>query len=361
MQFIDLQKQYQAYKNEIDKEIHEVLDTSQYILGGKVTELEEKLASYAGVKHALGVSSGTDALLMALMAKGIEGGDEIITTPFTFIATAEVISLVGAKPVFADIREDTYNIDPSQIRDKITPHTKGIIGVDIFGQCADYDEINQIAEENSLFVIEDAAQSFGAEYKGKKSCSLAEITCTSFFPAKPLGCYGDGGMVFTDDDYLYNKMKSIRVHGQGSDKYDNIRIGINGRLDTLQAAVLLAKLPHFDEELEKRQGIARYYNEKLKDFFITPKVLDFNLSVYAQYCLRTKKREDVLKKLKESYIPTAIYYPRPLHLMAAYENLPYMLGDFPISEKVAEEIFALPMHPFLNQEEQDKIIKALLG
>ena len=361
MQFIDLKRQYYAYRKEIDREIGEVLASSQYILGEKVKILEEKLAFYAGVKYALGVSSGTDALLIALMAKDVGYGDEIITTPFTFVATAEVILLLGARPVFVDINEDTYNIDSSLIKAKITAKTKGIIAVNIFGQCADFDEINNIAEENNLFVIEDAAQSFGAIYKGRRSCSLSDIACTSFFPAKPLGCYGDGGMIFTNDKNLYEKMKSIRVHGQGEDKYNNIRIGINGRLDTLQAAILLAKLKYFDEEVAKRQEIANYYNLKLKEHIAVPYIKECNKSVYAQYCLRSENREDIINRLNKSRVPVAIYYPKPLHLMDAFKNLGYKPGDFPVAEKICREIFAIPMHAFLLKEEQDNIIGSILG
>ena len=361
MQFIDLQRQYRAYQEKIDQQIKEVLDSSHYILGAKVSELESRLAEFAGTQYAVGVSSGTDALLMALMVKGVKSGDEIITSPFTFFATAEVISFLGAKPVFADIQEDTYNIDPAEIKKKITSSTKGIIAVDLFGQCADFDEIQAIAGENNLFVIEDGAQSFGAEYKGKKSCSLAELACTSFFPAKPLGGYGDGGMVFTNDSALNDLLLSFRVHGQGSNKYDNVRIGINGRLDALQAAIILGKISGFFEEIPKRQELAHFYDEKLKESYQVPLIRDYNKSAYAQYCLRTDKREQVLKRLKDKQIPFAIYYPTPLHLMTAFKDLYYTAGDFPISEKIAEEIFAIPMHPFLQKEDQEIIIKALIG
>ncbi|MCK5706720.1 MAG: DegT/DnrJ/EryC1/StrS family aminotransferase [Candidatus Aureabacteria bacterium] len=359
MQFIDLQKQYQAYKNDIDKQIHSVLDSSHYVLGEKVSELEATLAQYVGTKYALGVSSGTDALLMALMAKDVRPGDEIITTPFTFFATAEVISFLGATPVFVDIKEDTYNIDPARIEAKITSKTKGIIAVDIFGQMADYDAINAIAEKHGIFVIEDAAQSFGAKYKEKRSCSIAEIACTSFFPAKPLGGYGDGGMIFLNDDKILEKLRSIRVHGQGEDKYNNVRIGINGRLDAIQAAILIGKMPYFNGEMEKRQKVAEFYNKNLKDILVTPKVLERNISAYAQYCVRSNQREKHLLALKKNSIPYAIYYPKPLHLMTAFESLNYMQGDFPITEKIAGEIFALPMHPFLEEKDQKTIVDIL--
>lgn len=360
IQLNDLHRQYNAYKQEIDTQIQEVIDSSQFIMGNKIKELEEKLTKFVGTKYGIGVSSGTDALLLSLMAKKIKPGDEVITTTFTFISTAEVISLLAAKPVFVDISEDTYNIDYSLIEERITNKTKGIIVVDLFGQPADYDEINEIARKYNLFVIEDAAQSFGAEYKKKKACSLAEISCTSFFPAKPLGCYGDGGMVFVDDEDLANVIRSLKEHGKGSHKYENIRIGTNARLDTLQAAILLAKFNHFPEEVEKRQKIASRYTENLKNIVITPKVMNYNISVYAQYCIRVKDRDRVQQKLKEKGISTAIYYPRPLHLQEAFSELGYKQGDFPVAEKVSQEIIALPMHPFLNEMEQDYIIDTLI-
>ena len=362
MKFVDLRAQYLEYKKEIDREILEILDSANFILGEKVETLERIFAEYVGIKYALGVSSGTDALLMSLMAMGVKQGDEVITTPFTFVATAEVIALLGAKPVFADIREGDFNIDPKEIAGKITDKTKGIIAVDIFGEPSDYDELKKIADEYKLFLIEDAAQSFGAEYKGKKTCSLCDIGCTSFFPAKPLGCYGDGGMIFTDNPELYETLKSIRVHGQGSNKYDNVRIGINGRLDAIQAGVLLVKIKYFEKELQRRKQIAEFYREKLKEKYIFQEVSSLNKSAYAQFCLIPKngKRDDILKRLKKNNIPFAIYYPTPLHLMRSFSYLGYEKGGFPVSESISQKIFAIPMHPFLKEEELNKIVGILM-
>ncbi len=352
--FIDLQKQYQHYKSEIDKEIQEVLDTSSYINGPKVKELEEALSDFSGAKYAIGCSSGTDALLLALMALGIKSGDEVITTPFTFIATAEVIAFLGAKPVFVDIDEKTYNIDATKIEEKITDKTKAIIPVSLFGQIADMDEINRIAKKYNLKVIEDGAQSFGAEYKGKRSCNLSDIATTSFFPAKPLGCYGDGGAVFTNDKELANSIRVILNHGQ-TKRYVHTKIGINGRLDTIQAAVLKVKLKYFNEEIQKRQEVANRYTQNLKGV-ITPYVEPHNLSVWAQYCIRVENREEYLQKCKKRGVPTGIYYPIPLHLQEVFRYLGYKEGDFPISERVSKDIMALPMSAFVTKEEQDYII-----
>lgn len=356
--FIDLQGQYQKYKNEIDKEIHEVLDSSMYI-GGKVTELEKNLVDFLGCKHAIACSSGTDALLLALMALDIKAGDEVITTPFTFIATAEMIAFIGATPVFVDIDEKTYNIDASKIEEKITNKTKAIMPVSLFGQVADMDEINLIAKKYNIKVIEDAAQSFGAEYKGKKSCNLSDIGTTSFFPAKPLGCYGDGGAVFTNDDELASKMRIILNHGQ-TQRYLHSHIGINGRLDAMQAGVLNVKLKYFNEEIIKRQNIAEKYNNNLKNVVI-PIVEKDSKSVWAQYCIRVKDREDVLKKCSNKGVPTGVYYPIPLHLQEVFQYLGYKNGDFPITEKISNDIMALPMSAFLKDEEQDYIIEVVNG
>ncbi|MFC1594709.1 DegT/DnrJ/EryC1/StrS family aminotransferase [Candidatus Omnitrophota bacterium] len=357
--FIDLKRQYKKYKKDIDAQIQEVLDDSSYIMGSKVKELEALLADYVGVKYAIGCASGTDALMLALMALGVQAGDEIITTPFTFIATAEVISLLGARPVFVDIKEDTFNIDPAQIESKITVKTRGIIAVDLFGQCADYDAIYEIANKRALFVIEDAAQSFGAEYKKKRAGSLADVGCVSFFPAKPLGCYGDGGMVFTSNKIVADVLTSLRVHGQGDNKYDNVRIGINARLDTLQAAALLAKFKHFPEEIGLRQKVAQRYVKALKNIAVTPIILKHNVSAFAQYCIRVANRAQLQEKLKKKGVPTGVYYPKPLHLQAAFQDLGYRKGDFPMSEKVSLDILALPMHPYLTSEEQDYIINCI--
>ncbi|MCK4765801.1 MAG: DegT/DnrJ/EryC1/StrS family aminotransferase [Candidatus Aminicenantes bacterium] len=366
MQFIDLAAQQKKIRAKIEANINKVLDHGRYIMGPEIKELEEKLAAYVGVDYAVGVASGTDALLMSLMAYEIGEGDAVLTTPFTFIATGEVIRLLGATPVFVDIDPDTYNIDPVEIENalekirsenELTPRC--IIPVDLFGQAADYDEINAIAEKHGLYVIGDAAQSFGASYKGKKAGSLTEITATSFFPAKPLGAYGDGGMVFTRSAKLYEKLSSIRVHGQGSDKYNNIRVGINGRLDSLQAAVLLAKLEIFDEEVELRQEKANRYSAALKDHLKVPFVRDYNVSAWAQYSLLHPQRDAVIAKLKEKGIPTAIYYPKPLHLQDAFSDLHGKEGDFPVSERTAAEIFSIPMHPYLTAEDQERIVQAI--
>ncbi len=359
LQFIDLKKQYLKYKESIDSQINDVITNTSFIMGKKVAELEEKLARYVGVSHAISCSSGTDALLMALMAYDIEPGDEIITTPFTFISTSEVISLLKAKPVFVDIDPKTFNIDPQKIKQAITLKTKGIIAVNIFSQCADYDQINAIAKDHNLFVVEDAAQSYRAQYKGKMSCSLSNVGCTSFFPAKPLGCFGDGGMIFTNDDNIAKEIKSIRVHGKGDDKYDNRRIGINGRLDTIQAAVLLAKFDHYSDEIMLRNKAAQYYQDNLPKTVTPPHTLKDNLSVFAQYSLLTEDRDSLQKFLKENEIPTAVYYPKPLHLQSAYENLGYSEGSFPVAEETSKNIFSIPMHPFLTQEDQDLIINTI--
>jgi UDP-2-acetamido-2-deoxy-ribo-hexuluronate aminotransferase len=359
IQFIDLKRQYQAYKTEIDTQINDVITSSAFIMGGKVAELEQQLCEFVGTQYALGCSSGTDALLLALMAYDIQPGDEIITTPFSFIATSEAIALLKAKPVFVDIDEHTFNIDPAKIPQAVTDKTRGIITVDIFGQCADYDQINEIARGNNLFVIEDGAQSFGAQYKGRTSCSLADIGCTSFFPAKPLGCYGDGGAVFTNDENLYKIMQSVRVHGKGENKYDNIRVGLNARLDTIQAAVLLAKLKHYSEEIEKRNALAACYSSQLGQDVKTPEILPHNLSVFAQYCMLAENRDQLQQHLKERSIPTAIHYPKPLHLQPAFSGLGYAEGDFPVSEKTCRNILALPMHPFMLEDEQHFIIDSI--
>jgi len=361
MQFINLQAQYQAYKDEIDNAMQEVLDTSSYI-GGKVPDLERELEEFSGAKYAIACSSGTDALLLALMALDIKEEDEVITTPYTFIATAEMIAFIGAKPVFVDIDEKTFNIDVSKIEEKITDKTKAIIPVSLFGQCSNMDAINDIAKKYNLKVIEDGAQSFGAEYKGKRSGNLSDVATTSFFPAKPLGCYGDGGAVFTNNEELANKMRVILNHGQ-TKRYVHTEIGFNGRLDSIQAAILLVKLKHYKDEIQKRQEIAQFYNSNLKGVTL-PYIEDGNLSVWAQYCIRLKeegKREKMQTKLKEMGIPTAIYYPIPLHLQEVFSYLGYKEGDFPVSEMVSKDILALPMSAFLTQKEQTKVIEVING
>jgi len=384
MDFIDLKTQQQRLKLQLDTNIQRVLAHGNYIMGPEIKELEKKLADYVGVKHAVSCASGTDALLLALMAYGVGPGDAIFTTPFTFIATAEVISLLGATPIFVDIDPETFNIDPGKLtlaleavqkRDSsiyplpmtsdsshLTP--RGVIPVDLFGLLSDYTAIEKIAAANGLFVIEDAAQSFGAEFGGRKSCSFGNIACTSFFPAKPLGCYGDGGMCFTNDGDLAKIMESIRVHGKGTDKYDNIRIGINGRLDTLQAAILLAKFEIFPDEVELRNKVADSFKRLLSGIpsLQTPFIPAAYKSVWAQYSLLTEneqRRAALQKNLQEEKIPTAIYYPKPLHLQGAFGYLGYKKGDFPVSENCADRIFSLPMHPYLKAEDQQKIAKVI--
>ncbi|MBM4275063.1 MAG: DegT/DnrJ/EryC1/StrS family aminotransferase [Deltaproteobacteria bacterium] len=369
MDFIDLKTQQQAIMPSLQERIQRVLDHGQYIMGPEIHELEARLASYVGVKHAVSCSSGTDALLMPLMAYGVGPGDAIFTTPFTFIATAEVVELLGATTVFVDIDARTFNIAPHLLAAAIAdlgknPRTaslrpRGVIPVDLFGQPADYDRINAIAAQHGLFVLEDAAQSFGGTYKGKRAGALAEVAATSFFPAKPLGGYGDGGAVFTDNDHLAEILRSIRVHGQGTDRYDNVRLGINGRLDTLQAAILLAKLEVFPREVAARQEVARRYSQALESLVEVPYVAPDCTSVWAQYSVLSDARALLLERLKQAGIPAAIYYPKPIHLQAAFAHLGYQPGDFPVSERAAARIFSLPMHPYLTQDDQDRIVAAL--
>ncbi len=354
--FIDLKKQYKQYKEEIDKEIFDVLNSSMFIGGEKISNLEKELANFTGSEYAISCSSGTDALLLSLMAIDIKPGDEVVTTPFTFIATAEVISFLGAKPVFVDIDEKTYNIDHTKIEEKITENTKAILPVALYGQPSDMDEINNIAKKYNLKVIEDAAQSFGATYKNKNSCNLSDIGCTSFFPSKPLGCYGDGGAVFTNNEDLANKIKMLANHGQNA-RYKHKYIGINGRLDTIQAAVLSVKLKYFQEEIKTRQNIAKRYSKLLQDKVTVPYIKDDRTSVYAQYSIRVTDRENFTNKLNQNGIPTAIHYPMPLHLQECFLYLGYKNGDFPISEMISTQIVSLPMSSFLTVEDQNRIVK----
>ena len=367
--FIDLKAQQQKIYPQILDRIQKVLEHGRYIMGPEVKELEDRLASYVGVNHAISCSSGTDALLMPLMAYGVGPGDAIFTTPFTFIATAEVIQLLGAKPVFVDIDPKTFNIDPDALALTLAnlgknPQTaalkpKGIIPVDLFGQPADYDRINAVAREHGLFVLEDAAQSFGATYKARRVGTLGEVAATSFFPAKPLGGYGDGGAIFTDNEEMAALLRSIRNHGQGTDRYENIRIGLNGRLDSLQAAILLVKLEIFDREVAARQEVARRYSEALQEVVEVPYVAPDCTSVWAQYSVLSDHRDALLAKLKDAGIPTAIYYPIPLHLQGAFAPLGYKAGDFPVSEAAARSIFSLPMHPYLTAEVQARICEII--
>jgi dTDP-4-amino-4,6-dideoxygalactose transaminase len=362
MQFIDLKKQQQRIRSEIEERIRKILDHGIYVMGPEITELEEKLKAYCGMPYALAVGSGTEALYLPLLALGIGPGDAVFTSSFTFIATAEVVSLAGATPVFVDIEEESYNICPEKLEAAIVRtfgekrlRPRGIIAVDIFGQAADYGRIAAIAEKYGLFLIEDAAQSFGAEYHGRKSCSLAPVAATSFFPAKPLGAYGDAGMIFCRDEKLWQTLVSLRIHGQGEDKYHNDRIGINGRMDTMQAAILLAKFGIFDDELRLRQDVAARYEKLLRPLVTTPVVAGHNLSSWAQYCVRHPKRELLMEELKKKAVPTAIYYPIPLHLQQAFASLGYSRGDLPVTEKVSSEIFALPFHPYLEGADQEMI------
>ena len=348
--FANLQYQYQLYKAEIDSAMQAVLDKSNYIMGSEVTELESALEVFTGAKCAISCSSGTDALLLGMMALDIAPGDEIITTPFTFIATAETIAFLGAVPVFVDIDEKTYNIDPMLIEAKITNKTKAIIPVSLYGQPSDMDSITAIAKAHNLKVIVDGAQSFGSTYKGKTDSNLGDISTTSFFPAKPLGCFGDGGAVFTNDEALAQKMKSLRLHGQ-SKRYHHKYIGMGGRLDTLQAAVLNVKLKHYPKDLALRQEVARKYTEALDLKLTPPFVGEHVTSAFAQYSIRVQGRDAVQANLKENGIPTAVHYPMPLHLQEAFAYLGYSKGDFPLSEKISSEIMSLPMNPYLSDEE----------
>ena len=361
--FIDLKFQYEAIEPAIRERIDRVLAHGQYIMGPEVGELEERLADYVGVGHCITASSGTDTLLIALMALGIGAGDEVITSPFTFISTGEMIAVSGAKPVFVDIDPQTFNLDPEKLEAAITPRTRAIMPVSLFGQCADMDGINAVALKHGLAVIEDAAQSFGATYKNKKSCSLTRVGSTSFFPSKPLGCYGDGGALFTDDEGLAKVMREIRAHGQDR-RYHHARIGVNGRLDTIQAAVLLAKFERFPWEVERRQELGTNYTQMLKQLGLpieTPYIAPHNQSVYAQYTIRTKNRAEVIDYLKRQNIPTAVHYPIPLSLQPAFSSLGYKSGDFPHAERAADEVISLPSGPDLTTKHQTAVVEALQG
>jgi len=348
MEFIDLKAQYQHIKASVDSRMQAVLNHGQFIMGPEIKELEDKLTAYTGSRHCISCASGTDALLVAMMALNIGAGDEVITSPFTFIATAEMIALLGAKPVFVDVEADTYNLDPALLAAAITPRTKAIMPVSLYGQCADMDRINEVAK--GIPVIEDAAQSFGALYHGRQSCNLSTIGCTSFFPSKPLGCYGDGGACFTNDDTLAAKMKQIRVHGQDR-RYHHPVIGINGRLDTLQAAVLLSKLEVFPQELVDRERVASSYKKHFGAGVRTPQIRSGYTSTYAQYTIEIEHRESVQEALKASGIPTAVHYPVPLHLQSAFAFLGQGVGSFPVSEAAARRVMSLPMHPYMTEAE----------
>jgi UDP-2-acetamido-2-deoxy-ribo-hexuluronate aminotransferase len=359
MEFVDLKAQYRAIKEAVDARIQRVLDHGQFILGPEVAELEQKLARYTGSRHCITCASGTEALLIALMALDIKPGDEVVTTPFTFVATAEMIALLGAKPVFADVETDTCNMDVRRIEAAVTKRTRAIMPVSLYGQPADMDEINAIAARHELVVIEDAAQSFGATYKGRKSCNLSTIGCTSFFPSKPLGCYGDGGALFTSDDALATAMREIRVHGQ-SGRYRHTRVGVGGRMDTLQCAVVLAKLERFEWEIGQRVEIARRYDRLLSELAPDLELLRVRpdrTSAYAQYTVMTPRRDRLQDALRREGIPTAVHYPEPLHRQPAYSR--YASGSLPASESAAARVVSLPMHADLGAQVQERIVGAV--
>ena len=368
MQFIDLKSQQKLIRDKIDQRIKKVLDHGQYIMGPEIDELEEKLSNYVNVKHCITCSSGTDALLIPLMALKIGPGDAVITTPFTYIATAEVIALVGATPIFCDIYDRTFNINPEELQKaydlailkNLKP--KAIMPVDLFGLPARYRLIEKFAKENNMMIIEDAAQGFGGAINGKIAGSFGDVSATSFFPAKPLGCYGDGGAVFTDNDELAEKMKSIRVHGGGKDKYQNDRIGINGRLDSIQAAVLLEKIEVFDKELDSRNKVAKYYTQNINKMFTPPLIPEKYYSSWAQYSIILSdniNRERFMQKLYQNGIPSMVYYKIPVHLQKGYLEYGGQNGDFSVSESISNKILSLPMHPYLTERHIDKVLNSL--
>lgn len=360
MQFIDLMSQQALIRDDLNRNIQAVLDHGQYIMGPEVTAMERVLAAYVGSAHCVAVSSGTDALLLALMALDVGRGDEVITTPFSFIATAEVIALLGAVPVFVDIDARSYNLDPAGLQDAITSKTRAIMPVSLYGQCADLDEINAIAQRHGLPVIEDAAQSFGATYKGKRSCGLSTIGCTSFFPSKPLGCYGDGGACFTDDDKLAGRIRELLNHGQDR-RYHHLRLGLNGRLDSLQAAVILAKMQIFPGEVAARARIGARYSDLLANAScVIPEIAPHKSSVFAQYTLLVDDRDRTIAALKQRGIPTAVHYPMTLDRQPALAESARVCGALPTAWGVAERVVSLPMHPYLNVDQQDAIVRAVL-
>lgn len=351
--FIDLKAQYLQIGKNVNEKIQDVLNHAQFIMGPEVKEFEYELAQYVKVEHAIGCSNGTDALLLALMALDIKVGDEVIVPDFSFFATSEVVSLLGATPIFVDINPDSYNIDVTEVEKKITSNTKAIIAVSLYGQCADFNDLNKF----NIPVIEDGAQSFGATHYGKKSCGLTTIGCTSFFPSKPLGCYGDGGALFTNDEELAIKLRQLLSHGQ-SKRYIHSHVGINGRLDTLQAAILLEKLKIFDKEIEQRQLVANTYNEALSKKVKTPFIKPENTSVFAQYTIEIENRESFQENLKLKGIPTAIHYPMPLSKQPVYKRLPK--ADNPHTNQASSRVVSLPFHPYLEEREQTYIIEEVL-
>jgi dTDP-4-amino-4,6-dideoxygalactose transaminase len=362
--FVDLAAQQARIAAAVEAAIAKELAHGQFIMGPEVAQLEHELAAWAGVKHVVSCASGTDALVLPLMAMGIGRGDAVYVPSFTFAATAEVVALVGATPVFVDVRADTFNLDPASLAAAIaaTPKelkARAVIPVDLFGQPADYDEILALAARRGLKVISDAAQSFGASYRTRPVGRFGDATGTSFFPAKPLGCYGDGGAVFTDDDALAARMRSLRVHGQGSNKYENVAIGLNARLDTLQAAILLEKLKIFRDEIAARDRAAERYRQGLGNLLATPPVLPGNTSVWAQYTIKLADRDRVASALKAAGVPTAVYYPAPLHRQPAYRNYPCAPAGAPVSEELSRTVLSLPMHPYLDAPTQDRIVAAV--
>lgn len=359
MQFIDLKTQYAEIKENVLARMNEVLDSGQYIFGPVVEECEQKLAELVGAKHCLSMGSGTDALIAALLAIDIKPGDEVIVPAFSFYATAEMVSLLGAIPVFVDVNPKTFNIDCELIEKYINNKTKAIIPVSLYGQAADFDKINAVASNYKLPVIEDGAQSYGAKYKDRFSCNLSDIACTSFYPAKPLGCYGEGGACFTNNDELAERMKIARNHGQ-TGGYHHTHLGFNGRLDALQCAVIIEKLKIFPGEVEKRQSVAKLYNELLSDRIITPYVEEHNISSWAQYTIQVENREEIRAKLSEQNIPTAVHYPKPMHMQPYYQDLGFKKGIAPISETICDKVLSLPMHPYLSQNDVEKISTELL-
>jgi UDP-2-acetamido-2-deoxy-ribo-hexuluronate aminotransferase len=358
MQFTDLKAQFEAYERGIRAQMEEVIQSTRFILGPKGEELERQLSAFTGARYAFGCSSGTDALLMALMAVGIRPGDEVITTPFTFVATAEAVSLLGATPVFVDIDTSTYNIDPGRIPAAVTSRTRAVIAVSLFGQCAAMEEIAAACGGRDIFILEDACQSLGASRKGTMSGSFPKVGVTSFFPSKPLGCYGDGGMAFTSDGEIADRIRCLRNHGQ-RERYRHRMVGINGRLDEIQAAVLLGKLPHFRRELAIRKEIGRRYSENLGDVVTVPETAQGNTHVYAQYSIRTPRRDELARYLNSVGIPTAVHYPLPLHLQEAFRGLGYGEGELPEATSVSREILSLPMSAFLSGPDQDAVIRHL--
>ncbi len=355
--FVDLAAQQHRLKSEINAGIAKVLDHGQYILGPEVAELEERLADYCGAKYCISVANGTDALQIALMALGIGPGDEVITPGFSYIATAEATVLLGAKPVYVDVDPISFNIDPSMIEAAITPQTKAIIPVSLYGQCAEFDAINAIAERHGIYVIEDGAQSFGASYHGRKSCNLSLIGCTSFFPSKPLGCYGDGGAVFTSDPELAKLLRQIARHGQER-RYHHIRVGVNSRLDTLQAAILLPKLAILDDEISERQRVAGEYESRFNPIGLTtPVVAEHCVSAWAQYTIRVSNRDFVQAQLQGRGVPTAVHYPLPLNKQLAVAD---PLAILPLGDKAATEVMSLPLHPYMSTRDQSDVIEAVL-